>query len=710
MVFPKNIFILQNVERIFFKIRLQNKILLPTVICILLSFVVISFIVSIQLNSIMQSNERNWMNNSTSMFLNLVKLEQKRLQLSVKRGVSSRQLYDGFFRATTGYFNFLISYLKKVMAVEDIARIHIVDNSGTVIYSTEGEEAGQPYRYSGLLEKVQKVTSIKDLHDDLNKVVTTAIKIDQSKVKIIVTGPIVDFEKIVGAVIYEFDLDKEFLKHLQNHYSGLAQLTLGNKKGDIFASTWDVDSLAQVRLADYRGKGRQENLTELHIQGVPYDHLFFPLGDSQVRVGISYNVSENRTFINHIYLILFASVVVTVFMLICIIILSVRHSINPLIRAVDIIGQVAGGDLMQRIPVGRMDEVGELAGAMNSLLDRISTMIGKIKKSADQIRGATAALGSVSGTLVNDSRTMITQSGNVAVATEELSANIDSIASASEEMSVTIGNIASTAEESSATMDSVAVAVASMSQSVEEIADSAETGRSVAVQARSMSIAATGTMKVLGRAATEISHVTEIIKRIAEQTNLLALNATIEAAAAGEAGKGFAVVAAEIKELAAQSGKAAGDIAGRIAGIQTNSDEAIEAISGIAEIIGRINESTETIRNAVLAQTESATEMSASVGQSSSGVQHIAMAISEVAQGANEMSANSSDAARAANDISKNIVAVDATVRESNVQVTGINEAAEDLLKASVALEEMINFFKNEKIDRDRTGVETPLS
>lgn len=55
---------------------------------------------------------------------------------------------------------------------------------------------------------------------------------------------------------------------------------------------------------------------------------------------------------------------------------------------------------------------------------------------------------------------------------------------------------------------------------------------------------------------------------IAEQINLLALNAAIEAARAGEHGRGFAVVAEEVRKLASQAGKAAGEVKDTIISIR----------------------------------------------------------------------------------------------------------------------------------------------
>ena len=76
---------------------------------------------------------------------------------------------------------------------------------------------------------------------------------------------------------------------------------------------------------------------------------------------------------------------------------------------------------------------------------------------------------------------------------------------------------------------------------------------------RQVQLTATNILSLAERAAA-IGDIINTVKGIAEQTNLLSLNAAVEASRAGEHGKGFAVVANEVKELAAQSKKATGEI------------------------------------------------------------------------------------------------------------------------------------------------------
>ncbi len=203
----------------------------------------------------------------------------------------------------------------------------------------------------------------------------------------------------------------------------------------------------------------------------------------------------------------------------------------------------------------------------------------------------------------------------------------------------------------SAGVDSVATSAEEMGASVREIAQSANQASAVAIEAVGMARAATQTMDHLGSSSSEISEVVELITSIAEQTNLLALNATIEAARAGDAGKGFAVVANEVKELAEQTAGATERIGAKIAEIQTETQEAVDVITRIADVIERISDSQTTIAAAVEEQTATSDEIARAVTEAARGSGDIAASAIAVAEAAGVTRRGSEDALTAAADL-----------------------------------------------------------
>ena len=328
---------------------------------------------------------------------------------------------------------------------------------------------------------------------------------------------------------------------------------------------------------------------------------------------------------------------------------------RPLTRLNGALGRMAAGDLGTEIPgAGRGDEVGDIAKTVvvireNAELKASDDAAAKVErdrdlseqrkremvKLADDFEGA---VGEIVET-VSSAATELEASASSLTATADRSQELTTmVAAASEEASVNVQSVASATEEMASTVNEISRQVQASARIAGEAVVQAETTNTRIGQ--------------LAQAASRIGDVVELINTIAGQTNLLALNATIEAARAGEAGRGFAVVASEVKALAEQTAKATGEISQQISGIQSATQESVEAIREIGMTIGQMSEISSTIASAVEEQGAATQEISRNVQQAAEGTMQVSSNIGDVQRGVSETGSASSQVLSAAQSLS----------------------------------------------------------
>jgi len=299
-------------------------------------------------------------------------------------------------------------------------------------------------------------------------------------------------------------------------------------------------------------------------------------------------------------------------------------AIRPVHQAVAVLKQAADGNFRPRLAGSkRSDEFGEMARALNTMLDNAADAFFAVGTGVHTLSATSEKLRDTAGRLSSTADRASDQSTLVSYAADQVSMSVVSAATGSEQMEVAI----------------------------RDIADNAARAASIAAEAAGTVERANGTVAKLGESSAEIGNVLKVITSIAQQTNLLALNATIEAARAGDAGKGFAVVAGEVKDLAHATARATDDIAAMIAAIQADAGEAVAMIRDIGTVVDRINDFQSTIAGAVEEQTASSNEMTRSIAEAASASGDIASTIVSVAAAALSTASSVGDTQEASVDV-----------------------------------------------------------
>jgi methyl-accepting chemotaxis protein len=236
----------------------------------------------------------------------------------------------------------------------------------------------------------------------------------------------------------------------------------------------------------------------------------------------------------------------------------------PVKRTVAAIQSVADGDFTKRIDIDSKDEIGEMAGDFNRLIERLSDTLREVKGTSGRVAAAADQLYSNSERMATGAEQVAAQTATVATAGEEMAAT-------SQEIAQNCHVAADRGDDANRSARAGATVVGDTVQGMQRIA------------ARVQSSAKT--VEALGDRSNQIGEIIGTIEDIADQTNLLALNAAIEAARAGEQGRGFAVVADEVRALAERTTKATKEIGVMIKSIQQETRSAVAAMEeGVKEV------------------------------------------------------------------------------------------------------------------------------
>ena len=434
-------------------------------------------------------------------------------------------------------------------------------------------------------------------------------------------------------------------------------------------------------------KGETYKTSNIEIEGNSYYGVYLPLSDvSGSTVGVVFagrpsdDITEYiNTKVSHLMMIAIGV------LLMC---LAVGYLIaNGIAKATVAAGkallEVADGKLnvdVDACVLKRRDELGQMGNALETLIQKLRTIVGGLKQSSDTLYNSgnsldemagqsSAAADEISRAVEDISKGAVSQAEEIETASSEIATMgqvIESIVS-------NVGNLTNTSNSMTAAGDASSVTMQQLSESNDRTtAAIARIGEQIRMTNASI--------EKIGAAAT-------LITSIADQTSLLSLNASIESARAGEAGRGFAVVAGEIQKLAVQSDEAAAEIQQIIDTLLRESEQTMivmqEAEGLVAEQQQKLND-TKLRFNEVNDGISVSREGTDVIRGNASSCDH---ARAQVVDVISNLSAISQQNAASAEETT-------ASMEELNATINMLAEAAGNLKVLSEQLNEEMNFFQ----------------
>lgn len=349
--------------------------------------------------------------------------------------------------------------------------------------------------------------------------------------------------------------------------------------------------------------------------------------------------------------------------------------VTPLKNLVMQMEEAQRGNLTIKVSDDSNDELGEVTGNFNAMLNNIKSLITTVKNLAQ--------------TVSSNVEKIAFATEQSFMASDQIAATIQQIARGSSEQASEVGDSVSHMNQLSDDINKVGDKMISVAKVVSNTQSMSEDGLEIV---KSLNEKAMDTRAVSSKIVEDINHLSTDMKKIrnivkmivsiADQTNLLSLNAAIEAARAGEAGAGFAVVADEVRKLADQSKDATIVINDIINDIQRKTEDTVAAADNANQIINQQMEAVSKTDTAFKTIVGSMEGISKQMDEFAISVSHILTAKDNALQSIENISAVSEETAATTEEVSASSQQQIASAEALSAFAKNLNEMAQELGKA----------------------------